>query len=162
MKKSIEQVRAELDELNKALSKKSHISDNVLIANGRNKGKKRPAHSEKLLGRERPEHSQKISGENNPMYGKISPNKGKEMLQISEKLKGKKKPAGFGEKISKARKGKIGTWAGKKRPTQSERMKTNNPGLEKTHIQRPCEHCGKMVNAPNYKRWHGDNCKHKK
>ena len=25
-----------------------------------------------------------------------------------------------------------------------------------------CEHCGKDANTGNYKRWHGDNCKHKK
>lgn len=24
-----------------------------------------------------------------------------------------------------------------------------------------CEHCGKDANTGNYKRWHGDNCKHK-
>lgn len=24
-----------------------------------------------------------------------------------------------------------------------------------------CEHCGKISNYPNYKRWHGKNCKHK-
>ena len=25
-----------------------------------------------------------------------------------------------------------------------------------------CKHCGKDANTGNYKRWHGDNCKHKK
>jgi hypothetical protein len=24
-----------------------------------------------------------------------------------------------------------------------------------------CPHCGKSANGPNYKRWHGDNCKMK-
>ena len=44
-----------------------------------------------------------ISGENNPMYGKHRSYE--EKLTISNKLKGKKKPEGFGEKISKKLKG---------------------------------------------------------
>lgn len=163
MKKTIEQVRAELDALNKKLSKKNHISDNVLIANGRNKGRKRPEHSEKLTGKSRPEQSE-FMVDNNPMKGKASPNRGKEMPQISEKTKGKKKPEGFGELISKRRKelGLGNTMGGKKRPEHSERMKTNNPGLEKTRQPWTCEHCGKEgVGSSNYVRWHGDNCKHK-
>jgi hypothetical protein len=125
---------------------------------------RRKAHSEKLSGRERPDISQRMSGENNPMHGKVSPNRGKEMPQISEKTKGKKKPDGFGELISKRRKelGLGNTMGGKKRPEHSERMKSNNPGLEKTRQPWICEHCGKEgVGSSNYVRWHGDNCKHK-
>lgn len=116
-----------------------------------------------LRGRKRPEHQQ-LMIENNPMKGKVHPNKGKEMPQISEKTKGKKKPDGFGELISKRRKelGLGNTMGGKKRPEHSERMKTNNPGLDKTRQPWTCEHCGKEgVGSSNYVRWHGDNCKSK-
>lgn len=118
-----------------------------------------------LSGIEKPDHSIRMSGKNNPMYGKTSPNNGKEMPQISEKIKGKSKPKGFGELISKRRKelGLGNTMGGKKRPDHSERMKQNNPGLEKTRQPWICEHCGKNgVGSSNYVRWHGDNCKDKK
>lgn len=66
---------------------------------------------------------------------------------------------------------------------QSEYMKTNNPNLGKSTWNRgltfseeskskmslsqqaqrdekhECPHCHKLVDAQNYKRWHGDNCK---
>ena len=45
-----------------------------------------------------------VSGENNPSYGKHYSDMERSLL--SEKLKGRKKPAGFGDKISKAMKGK--------------------------------------------------------
>lgn len=53
---------------------------------------------------------------------------------------------------------------------------TNNPMYGKSHSKKTieklknaamsrkkitCEHCGKNVDAPNHKRWHGDNCKRK-
>jgi transposase-like protein len=117
----------------------------------------------KLKGRKRPDQSLKMSGAGNPMSGKASPNKNKAMPQISEKVKGKKKPEGFGEKISQRRKelGLGNTMGGKKRPEHSERMKENNPGIAKTQVAWKCEHCGKEgVGLSNYSRWHGDNCKH--
>ena len=117
-----------------------------------------------LTGRQRPDQSELMSGENNPMYGKESVNRGKEMQKISDKLKGKKKPDGFGKMISETRKrlGLGNTMGGKKRPEHSERMKENNPGLEKTRQPWTCQHCGKNgVGSSNYIRWHGDNCKHK-
>lgn len=115
----------------------------------------------KLSGRKQPEHQKRMI-ENNPMKGKVSPNRGKSMPQISEKIKGKKKPEGFGEKVSKRRKelGLGNTMGGKKRPDHSQRMKQNNPGLEKTRQPWLCEHCGKNgVGSSNYVRWHGENCK---
>ena len=123
---------------------------------------RRNAHSEKLSGRERPDISERMSGENNPMHGNVSPNRGKAMPQIGRP--GVAKPEGFGELISKRRKelGLGNTMGGKKRPEHSERMKSNNPGLEKTRQPWTCEHCGKEgVGSSNYVRWHGDNCKHK-
>jgi hypothetical protein len=88
----------------------------------------RENHSNKLAGRERPDQSVRMSGDNNIMAGKVSPNRGKTMPQISEKIKGKAKPEGFGEKISKARKGVPNLKAlGVARPEHSNLMKTNNP-----------------------------------
>lgn len=34
-----------------------------------------------------------------------------------------------------------------------------NKGIEQPKY--PCPHCGKNVNTLNYKKWHGDKCKHK-
>lgn len=116
-----------------------------------------------LKGRKRPEHSEQMK-ENNPMKGKISPNKGKQMPQISGKLKGKKKPEGFGEKVSKARKGVPNLNAlGVARPDHSKTMKdpARNKGAQTMRQTMTCSHCGKTANVPNYKRWHGDNCKRK-
>ena len=156
MKKTIEQIRAELDAYNQRAKKTQSVSDTQIFG--------RAKQAKKILGKQRPDQTE-FMRENNPMKGKVSPNRGKEMPQISEKIKGKKKPEGFGELISKRRKelGLGNTMGGKKRPDHSERMKTNNPGLEKTRQPWVCEHCGKEgVGSSNYVRWHGDNCKHKK
>jgi hypothetical protein len=118
--------------------------------------------AEKLKGRKRPDQSARMSGENNSMAGKEHPNKGKEMPQIGRP--GKKKPEGFGEKISKARKGVPNLKAlGVARPAHSEAMSDpeRNKGAEYMREVITCPHCGKTANGPNYNRWHGDNCKHK-
>lgn len=115
-----------------------------------------------LKGRKRPDQSERMQGENNPMYGVEHPSKGKSMPQISKKTKGKKKPEGFGEKISRARKGKpVEALQGRKRPDQSKLMSdpTRNKGAAAMKEMHTCPHCGKTANLPNYKRWHGDNCK---
>jgi hypothetical protein len=84
--------------------------------------------AEKLRGRKRADQSARMSGSKNSMAGKEHPNKGKSMPQISKKIKGKAKPEGFGEKISKARKGVPNIKAlGKERPEHSNLMKANNP-----------------------------------
>ena len=80
----------------------------------------------RLAGRKRPDQSALMSGEKNPMAGKPHPNKGKQMPQIGRP--GVAKPEGFGEKITKARKGVPNLKAlGKERPEHSNLMKTNNP-----------------------------------
>lgn len=117
-----------------------------------------------IRGRKRTDQSARMSGDNNPMAGKISPNRGKAMPQISKKIKGKAKPDGFGEKISKARKGKPNLKAlGAPRPNHSKTMKdpSRNKGAQFMRETLTCPHCGKTSNGPNYKRWHGDNCKMK-
>lgn len=117
-----------------------------------------------LSGRSQPEHQKRMK-ENNPMKGKVSPNKGKSMPQISEKIKGKKKPEGFGETISKLKKGVPNLkLKGVKRPEHSDMMRDpeRNKGAEVLRQPWICEHCGKDgVGLTNYVRWHGDNCKHK-
>ena len=120
--------------------------------------------AKKLAGRKRADQSARMSGEKNSMAGKVHPNKGKAMPQISEKIKGKAKPDGFGEKISKARKGVPNLKAlGVARPDHSETMKdpSRNKGAQTMRETMTCPHCGKTANVPNYKRWHGDNCKMK-
>jgi hypothetical protein len=80
----------------------------------------------KLNGRKRPDQSARMAGNKNPMAGKTHPNSGKSLPQIGRP--GVAKPEGFGEKISRARKGVPNLHAlGKERPEHSNLMKTNNP-----------------------------------
>ena len=123
----------------------------------------RENHCKKLSGRARPDQSARMSGEKNSMAGKEHPNKGKSLPQIGRP--GVAKPKGFGEKVSKARKGVPNLKAlGVERPDHSEAMKdpTRNNGAQTMRETLTCPHCGKTANVPNYKRWHGDNCKAKK
>ena len=120
--------------------------------------------AEKLTGRKRADQSARMSGEKNSMAGKEHPNKGKSLPQIGRP--GVAKPEGFGEKISKARKGVPNLKAlGVARPEHSKKMKAimaakgDNTNMKTIIV---CEHCGKSANQPNYKRWHGNNCKAKK
>lgn len=134
--------------------KKLAVSDNRLLGNARQ--------AKKLTGRQRPDQSSRMSGSGNSMAGKAHPNKGKSLPQIGRP--GQSKPDGFGEKISKARKGVPNLKAlGVARPAHSETMKdpSRNKGAEYMREAITCPHCGKTANGPNYKRWHGDNCKMK-
>jgi hypothetical protein len=118
--------------------------------------------AEKIRGRKRDDQSARMSGAGNSMAGKEHPNKGKSLPQIGRP--GVAKPEGFGEKISKARKGVPNLKAlGVERPDHSEAMKdpTRNKGAQTMRQTMTCPHCGKTANVPNYKRWHGDNCKMK-
>ena len=145
-------------------SKFANLTDNQLSDIENRYGKERPEHSEKLKGRKREDQSVRMSGDNNIMAGKVSPNRGKEMPQISAKIKVKAKPEVFGDKISKARKGVPNLKAlGVERPGHSEAMKdpSRNKGAQTMRETMTCPHCGKVANVPNYKRWHGDNCKMK-
>lgn len=116
--------------------------------------------SAKLVGRKRADQSQRMSGSNNVMAGKVSPNRGKAMPQISKKLLGKPKPEGHGARVSAAKKGVPNVKAkGQKRPEHSKRMQEHNPGLAATRVEWCCEHCGRTGSGlSNYTRWHGDRC----
>jgi len=118
--------------------------------------------AEKLTGRKRADQSARMSGEKNSMAGKVHPNRGKSLPQIGRP--GVAKPEGFGDKISKARKGVPNLKArGLKRPEQSKKMKAyyqDNPDKKPTVVVQDCPHCGKSVRgAGNFQRWHGNNCK---
>ena len=133
-------------------SKKHNVSDKKIIGNARQ--------AEKLTGRKRADQSARMSGEKNSMAGKEHPNKGKALPQIGRP--GVAKPEGFGDKISKARKGVPNLKAlGVERPDHSAAMKdpARNKGAQTMRETMTCPHCGKTANVPNYKRWHGDNCK---
>lgn len=143
-------------------SRFADLTDNQLSDIENKYGKERPEHSEKLKGRKRNDQSVRMSGASNPMAGKEHPNKGKSLPQIGRP--GVAKPEGFGKKISKARKGVPNLKAlGVERPDHSEAMKdpTRNKGAQTMRETMTCPHCGKTANVPNYKRWHGDNCKMK-
>lgn len=87
-------------------------------------------------------------------------------LKASAKLKGKKKPEGFGEKIRAIRLGSVASddaknkmrsaWDETRRTKQSEMTKIQN-------ANRPvltCPHCGKQGKNPgNMRRYHFDKCK---
>lgn len=154
-------IKEELAKL--ANSKFANLTDNQLSDIENRYGKARPEHSAKLKGRKNPKQSAKMSGEGNPMAGKVSPNRGKTMPQIAEKITGIKRSEETKKQIGATRKAKglTNTWTGVGRPEQSELMKdpSRNKGAEYMREVMTCPHCGKTANGPNYKRWHGDNCK---
>tara|TARA_R110000868_G_scaffold18803_6_gene82002 strand:- start:64 stop:534 length:471 start_codon:yes stop_codon:yes gene_type:complete len=121
--------------------------------------------AETIRGRARKDQSARMSGNNNIMAGKISPNRGKAMPQISKKITGIKRSEETKKQIGATRKAKglTNIWTGVERPEQSELMRdpSRNKGAEYMREVMICPHCGKTANGPNYKRWHGDNCKMK-
>ena len=77
----------------------------------------------------------------------------------NRKLKGIKKPLGFGEKVSKSLKGRK-PWNKDKviGPYSPERKLINSIAQKKTRTQ--CPVCKLVTNISNYKRYgHGTNCK---
>lgn len=43
----------------------------------------------------------------------------------------------------------------------TEKMKRVSAGLNHMNSPMECPHCGTQTNKGNFKRWHGNNCKHK-
>jgi hypothetical protein len=82
--------------------------------------------------------------------------------KASKKLKGRKKPDGFGDTVRLHRKGKKTStetkeklkksWTSERRKQQSERTKK----LNKTYLS--CPHCDKIGSVIGMKRYHFDNC----
>jgi hypothetical protein len=123
--------------------------------------------SESLKGRIlSDEHRRKLSEANkgHPDY-RTPETKAEGSRKASAKLKGKKKPAGFGAKISALHKGKVmskeakikmkSAWTEERKAVQAERTRLQNSS-------RPiitCIHCGlEGKNPGNMKRYHFDNC----
>jgi len=80
-----------------------------------------------------------VKGKNNPMYGKKHTKESR--LKMSESTKGQICSEETRRKMSKTRKGKA---------------------LSVNKMKSECEWCGKIASLGNIKRWHGDNCKHRK
>jgi hypothetical protein len=70
--------------------------------------------------------------------------------KMSATRRGKPRPASFSEKMAVIMKGENNPMYGK----VSQRKGIRDPVIA-------CEHCGKEVNKGNYRRWHGNNCRHK-
>jgi hypothetical protein len=123
-----------------------------------------------IKGKKNPFYGSARNGELNPMYGKthneqtrqkMSANgKGKHSQPKTEEFKqtlrnmysGKTIEERFGiEEAARLR-------ALMKRPKTDEH-KQKLSELAKSRPQIACPHCGKQSIAPNFKRWHGDNCK---
>lgn len=99
-------------------------------------------------GEENSMYGRKIEKENHPMYGKNHSEETKAKMSKAKEgyvpwMKGKHHTDETKKKLSEARKG----------------VSSPNKGKKAKTIK--CEYCGKEINAGNYTRWHGDNCKHK-
>jgi hypothetical protein len=96
----------------------------------------------KVTGQKRSDETKKLMSL--ASKGKPKGPMSEEQKQIrSMKLKGVKKPKGFGDRMAERMKKEF-----------SENNPNRRPDLQKT-----CEHCGIVVGPSNYTRWHGDNCK---
>lgn len=101
-------------------------------------------------------------------------------INISKASKGKKKPTGFGEKISKAISGENHPMWGKKHTQKAiEKNRQSNSGKkngmfgrkhsaetlkkmrEKAKQKDICVYCGVETTVSNIKRWHNDRCKNR-
>ena len=134
--------------------------------------------------------SERMKGENNPFYGKSHTNESRQKMSELKKGKtyeeifgencanimreqrrkettGKKRSQ---ETIEKIRQSKLGK---KRDPELMKAIGLKNRGrkasketVEKMREKREagkktCEYCGITCTSTNYKRWHGENCKHK-
>jgi group I intron endonuclease len=84
----------------------------------------------------------------------------------SEQRKGRKLSTDAKIKLSKFNAGKKVSEETKRKMSVSHKGK-NNPMFNKSawepinKIRKKCEFCGKEMNIGNYKRWHGEKCKHR-
>jgi hypothetical protein len=89
-------------------------------------------------------------------------------VKLIKSTAGKNKPPVTDEtrkKLSIANKGRLGLTGEKngffgKHHSPEQRQKKREEKLNSTRQQ--CPHCSKLVDPMNYKRWHGDRCKHSK
>ena len=154
-RKTIAQIRAELDELNALMAKKQRGSDTQIIkANARQTQEYKNKLSRALKGRVRSAEeidkwrkSYNGAGENNSMYGKQHTDATK--LQISKNRRGKVGRVGPHSEETKK----------KMRKPRNEESKIN---MRKPRSKKICPHCGFEGGGGTMLRWHFDYCKHKK
>jgi len=75
---------------------------------------------------------------------------------ISKSLKGLERSPQHCENISKSKKGKQ---APNKGVPASDMQKKKQSGKMKALPKLQCPHCGKFAASPNFRRWHGNNCR---
>ena len=136
--------------------------------------KKRPDHSAKMSGDGNPMYGVQLFGEDNGFFGRQHTDEYKRNASEAkrgkklEEIVGKERAAELSKKRSDRCKGSGNSFFGK---THTEEFKKRMSEL-KIGIESPlkgskqkevyCVHCDRMIAGPtNYKRWHGDRCKHK-
>lgn len=93
-------------------------------------------------GKKRPAHSQKMKGSNNPMFGKSDHSFG--IVNRSKEMAGKSYEEIFGkEKAKKIR----------------EKLSASMKGKKHKRTEMTCPHCDLIGKGPNMKRYHFDKCK---
>lgn len=140
--------------------KKNMIHALNMLASANNKDQYRHQISSREYEAIRKQLSESMIGENNPMYGKPAPNRGiTHTAETREKLSkanlahySTHPSARLGVKASEETRQKLRD----RIVTDETRMKLSLAHKDKVNIE--CSYCGKSTNAPNYKRWHGDNC----
>lgn len=152
-KKTIAEIRAELDELNAKMAKKRGSDLQIIAANRRQTEEYRKSLSEGRKGvsaKFTPEGKKKIAerikGEGNPMHGKNHTEESKK--QISNNRKGKVGRTGPQTEETKQ----------KMRKPRSEEGKANMRGPRE---KKTCPHCGFVGGGGSMMRFHFDNCKYK-
>jgi hypothetical protein len=139
--------------------------DNPLCMNFNNNpigfasGKLNPAKTEKEKIRK-----SKYKGPNNSMFGKKHTEEAREKMSVSRKGKTTWNKGKKGVKTSN--KGQVAWNKGKKTGYKSFTGKKHSEDsiqkMRAKHAERPklqCCHCGKIIDKPNYTRYHGDKCK---
>jgi hypothetical protein len=129
------------------------------------------------------QHSLNLMGEGNPMFGKLHNEYTKKKisqaaskrivsketrLKMSESHKGSNNSM-YGQthtedsrkKISDKSKGRDGDKNSFYGKSHSIETKEKLSKIKKSLPKSTCQHCNKMIDPSNYKRWHGDNCKFK-
>lgn len=154
-KKSIAEIRAELDFLNEKMAKKRGSDIQIIAANRR---QTKEYHEKLSKGRKgistipstetKQKISKKFKGSGNPMYGKNHTEESKE--KISKNRKGI--PA-HNKGVARTEKDLI-----KMRKPRSEEGKANMRGPRE---KKTCPYCGFIGGGGSMMRFHFDNCKHK-
>lgn len=123
-----------------------------------------------IHGKKNPFYGSNRTGELNPMYGKTHSEHSRQKMSSSGKGKhSQPKTEAFKQTMSEYYAGKTYEERFGVEYAAEIRAKLTKPKsaehkqkLSKLALSRPqitCPHCAKEVTAPNFKRWHGDNCR---